>query len=126
VTPGAEIVIDAGDLRPGLHLNMLGADGPGKSEASVGAVSSCALFCDEWQQASHGGELTAAVEAGLVTRDQVTELGAVLAGEAAGRPGPDAVTLFDSTGLAIQDLAVAAAALEAWRDGRVEAQTVHL
>jgi ornithine cyclodeaminase/alanine dehydrogenase-like protein (mu-crystallin family) len=126
VTPGAEIVVDAGDLRPGLHLNMLGADAAGKSEASVGAVASCALFCDEWQQASHGGELTAAIEAGLVTREQVTELGAVLAGEAFGRPGPEAVTLFDSTGLAIQDLAVAAAALEAWRDGRVEAQSVTL
>jgi len=126
VTPGAEIVIDAGDLRPGLHLNMLGADGPGKSEASVGAVASCALFCDEWEQASHGGELTAAIEAGLVAREQVTDLGAVLAGEAPGRPGPAAVTLFDSTGLAIQDLAVAAAALEAWREGRVEGQSVTL
>jgi ornithine cyclodeaminase/alanine dehydrogenase-like protein (mu-crystallin family) len=126
VTPGAEIVIDAGDLRPGLHLNMLGADGPGKSEASAGAVASCALFCDEWEQASHGGELTAAVQAGLVSREQVTELGAVLAGDAPGRPGPEAVTLFDSTGLAIQDLAIASAALEAWRAGRVEAQTVVL
>jgi alanine dehydrogenase len=126
ITPGAEIVVDAGDLRPGLHLNMLGADGPGKAEASVGAVASCALFCDEWEQASHGGELTGAVQAGLVGRERVTELGAVLAGDAQGRPGPDAVTLFDSTGLAIQDLAVAAAALEAWREGRVEAQTVML
>lgn len=126
VTPGAEVVIDAGDLRPGLHLNMLGADGSGKAEASIGAVASCALFCDEWQQASHGGELTGAVEAGLVTREQVTELGGVLAGAAPGRPGPEAVTLFDSTGLAIQDLAVARAALAAWRDGRVAAQTVTL
>jgi ornithine cyclodeaminase/alanine dehydrogenase-like protein (mu-crystallin family) len=126
VTPGAEIVVDAGDLRPGLHLNMLGADGPGKAEASVGAVGSCVLFCDEWEQASHGGELTAAVQAGVVTREQVTELGAVLAGDAAGRPEPEAVTLFDSTGLAIQDLAIAAAALEALRAGRVEAQTVTL
>ena len=126
VTPGEEIVVDAGNLRPGLHLNMLGADGPGKSEASVGAVASCALFCDEWEQASHGGELTAAVAAGLVDRQQVTELGAVLAGDAPGRPGPEAATLFDSTGLAVQDLAVAAAALEAWRDGRARAQTVVL
>jgi alanine dehydrogenase len=126
VTPGEEIVVDAGNLRPGLHLNMLGADGPGKSEASVGAVASCALFCDEWEQASHGGELTAAIAAGLVDRQQVTELGAVLAGDAAGRPGPEAVTMFDSTGLAVQDLAVAAAALDAWRDGRAEAQTVVL
>jgi len=126
VTPGEEIVIDAGDLRPGLHLNMLGADGPGKAEASVGAVASCALFCDEWEQASHGGELTGAVSAGLVSRDRVRELGAVLAGAAPGRPGPESVTLFDSTGLAIQDLAVAAAAFEAWREGRVPAQTVTL
>ena len=126
ITPGHEVVVEAGDLRAGLHLNMLGADGPGKAEATVSAVASCALFCDEWAQASHGGELTGAIEAGLVDRGRVGELGAVLAGDTPGRPGPEAVTLFDSTGLAIQDLAVAAAALEAWRDGRVSAQTVRL
>ena len=126
VTPGNEIVIDIGSLHAGLHLNMLGADGPGKAEASVGAVASCALFCDEWEQASHGGELTGAVAAGLVAREQVTELGAVLAGSSPGRTGPEAVTLFDSTGLAIQDLAVASAAFAAWEDNRVRAQTVRL
>jgi alanine dehydrogenase len=129
VTPGAEVVIDVGDLRAGLHLNMLGADGPGKAEATVGAVASCSLFCDEWHQASHGGELTGAITAGLVARDEVTELGAVLAGEAAGRVGGTeytAVTLFDSTGLAIQDLAVARAAYDAWRDGTVVAQEITL
>ncbi len=126
VTPGTSPVVDLGDLRPGLHLNMLGADGPGKAEATVEAVASCALFCDEWEQASHGGELTGAVRAGLVKRGRVTELGAVLAGETPGRPDPDAVTLFDSTGLAIQDLAVAGSAFEAWREGSVEAQSVRL
>ena len=126
VTPGAEVVVDTGDLRPGQHYNMLGADGPGKAEATISAVAACELFCDEWAQASHGGELTGAVEEGLVTRDRVTDLGAVLAGEASGRTAPEATTLFDSTGLAIQDLAIAAAAVEAWRAGRVEAQTVRL
>jgi alanine dehydrogenase len=126
VTPGHEPILDAGDLRPGVHLNMLGADGPGKAEATVDAVSRCALFCDEWAQASHGGELTGAVAAGRVTRDAVTDLGAVLAGVAPGRPGVDSVTLFDSTGLAIQDLAVAIAAHDAWRDGRVAAQKIAL
>ena len=86
VTPGAEPVVDVGDLSPGLHLNMLGADGPGKAEATVAAVIACSLFCDEWAQASHGGELTGAVEQGLVTRDVVTDLGAVLAGRRAGAP----------------------------------------
>jgi alanine dehydrogenase len=126
ITPGHEHVVEAGDLHPGLHLNMLGADGPGKAEATPAAVASCRLFCDEWEQASHGGELTGAVEAGLVRREQVTDLGAVLAGDAPGRPGPDAVTLFDSTGLAIQDLAVARAAYEAWRANGVDAATIAL
>ena len=63
-----------------------------------------------WEQASYGGELTGAVEAGLIRREDVTELGAVLTGAAPGRQQPDDVTLFDSTGLAIQDLAIAKAA----------------
>jgi alanine dehydrogenase len=126
VTPGHEVVVRAGDLRPGLHLNMLGADGPGKAEAEPEAVAQAELFCDEWEQASHGGELTGAVEAGLVTRGQVTELGEVLTGSHRGRSAPDGVTLFDSTGLAIQDLALCLALLEAHRAGRVRADTVRL
>jgi len=126
VTPGHEPVVGAGDLHPGLHLNMLGADGPGKAEATIEAIERCALFCDEWAQASHGGELTGAVEAGVVAREQVTDLGAVLAGAAPGRAGADGVTLFDSTGLAIQDLAIAIAAHAAWSAGRVEAQQLTL
>jgi ornithine cyclodeaminase/alanine dehydrogenase-like protein (mu-crystallin family) len=126
VTPGSEPVVRAADLRPGLHLSMLGADGPGKAEAEPEAVARAELFCDEWTQASHGGELTGAVEAGLVTRDRVTELGAVLTGAAPGRSAPEAVTLFDSTGLAIQDLALCIALLEAHDGGRVKAATVRL
>jgi ornithine cyclodeaminase/alanine dehydrogenase-like protein (mu-crystallin family) len=126
VTPGHRLVLDVDDLHLGLHLNMLGADGAGKAEATVDAVASCSLYCDEWEQASHGGELTGAVNAGVVARERVTELGAVLAGAAPGRPSPEAVTLFDSTGLAIQDLAIARAALAAWRTGRLSAQTVRL
>ena len=103
---------------------MLGADGPGKAEATPDAVASCALFCDEWEQASHGGELTGAVQKSLVSRENVKELGAVLAGDVRGRRDPREVTLFDSTGLAIQDLAVSQAALEAYREGRVRAQIV--
>ncbi len=126
ITPGAEPVVTKPDLRPGLHLNMLGADGSGKAEATVDAVAACALFCDEWAQASHGGELTGAVTAGLISRERVTELGAVLSHEAPGRQDEREVTLFDSTGLAIQDLAIARAALTAWREGRVNAQSVRL
>jgi ornithine cyclodeaminase/alanine dehydrogenase-like protein (mu-crystallin family) len=64
------------------------------------------------EQASHNGELVHAVEAGSLARDQVTELGDVLAMEAEGRRSEDEITTFDSTSLAIQDLAIALAALE--------------
>jgi alanine dehydrogenase len=126
VTPGHEPVVFEGDLRPGLHLNMLGADGPGKADAEPAAVARCELFCDEWQQASHGGELTGAVATGLVDRAGVRELGGVLTGEAPGRANPDATTLFDSTGLAIQDLALCLALLDAHRSGRLHAKGVRL
>ena len=112
VTPGDEPVVRASDLRPGMHLSMLGADAAGKAESEVEAVTQCVLFCDEWEQASHGGELTGAVRAGAISRDEVTELGAVMTGEAPGRPSDDAITLFDSTGLAIQDLAICHALIE--------------
>jgi ornithine cyclodeaminase/alanine dehydrogenase-like protein (mu-crystallin family) len=126
VTPGAEPVIRSSEVRPGVHLNMLGADGPGKAEAEVEAVARCELFCDEWEQASHGGELTGAIAAGAISREQVTELGDVLTGAAPGRSSPEAATLFDSTGLAIQDLAICLAVLEAHRAGRVRAAEVLL
>jgi ornithine cyclodeaminase/alanine dehydrogenase-like protein (mu-crystallin family) len=111
VTPGREILFPPGSLRSGQHVSLMGADGPGKAEIAVEEIARARLFCDDWEQASHGGELAAAVEAGLVARDGVTELGRVLAGEAEGRRADDEITLFDSTGLAIQDLAIAKAAL---------------
>jgi ornithine cyclodeaminase/alanine dehydrogenase-like protein (mu-crystallin family) len=126
VTPGHEPVIATADLRPGLHLNMLGADGPGKAEAEVEAVARCHAFCDEWEQASHGGELTGAIEAGLVTQGDVTELGEVLTGMSPGRGSDEEVTLFDSTGLAIQDLAICHAVLQAHDAGAVKPATVRL
>ena len=85
----------------------MGADGPGKAEVAVEELARATVFCDDWEQASHGGELAAAVEAGVVRREDVTQLGDVLAGDAEGRTSDDEITLFDSTGLAIQDLAIA-------------------
>ncbi len=110
VTPGKEVLFPAGSLRDGQHVSMMGADGPGKAEVAVAELERADLFCDDWEQASHGGELAAGVVAGVVTRDRVTELGRVLAGEAEGRRSAEDITLFDSTGLAIQDLAIAIAA----------------
>ena len=112
VTPGKEILLAEGSLRAGQHVSLMGADGPGKAEIEVGEIARAKIFCDEWAQASHGGELAAAVEAGVLGRADVTELGLVLTGDAPGRRADDEITLFDSTGLAIQDLAIAIAAFE--------------
>jgi alanine dehydrogenase len=112
VTPGREVVFAEGSLRPGQHVSLMGADGPGKAEIAVRELERVRVFCDDWEQASHNGDLAHAVEAGRLGRSDVTQLGDVLAGAAAGRRGDDEITVFDSTGLAIQDLAIALAALE--------------
>jgi ornithine cyclodeaminase/alanine dehydrogenase-like protein (mu-crystallin family) len=132
VTPGREVLYGADSLRAGQHVSLMGADGPGKAEVAVEELRRARLFCDDreqtsshgasqarvrlfvddWEQASHGGEIARAVGAGILGRGDVVELGTVLTGEAPGRRSPDDVTLFDSTGLAIQDLAVTLAALE--------------
>jgi ornithine cyclodeaminase/alanine dehydrogenase-like protein (mu-crystallin family) len=112
----------------------MGADGPGKSEIAVEELARVRVFCDDWEQASrsgtldpearvrlfaddweqasHNGDLAHAVESGKITCDDVTQLGDVLAGTASGRRSPADITIFDSTGLAIQDLAIALAAIE--------------
>src|SRR6266704_3652625 len=103
----------------------MGADGPGKAEIAVEELARVRVFCDDWEQvdtngigprgriyaddweqASHNGDLVHAVEAGALTR------GDVIIGTAEGRQTNQDITVFDSTGLAIQDLAVALAALE--------------
>jgi len=112
VTPGGEVLLPAGSLRPGQHVSLMGADGPGKAEIAVAELARGRAFCDDWEQASHGGELAAAVEAGAIVRDDVTQIGDVLNGTADGRRSSEDITLFDSTGLALQDLAVALVALE--------------
>jgi alanine dehydrogenase len=112
VTPGHEPLFEPGSLRARQHVSLMGADGPGKAEIAVEELVRTHVFCDDWEQASHNGELAHALEAGALERGQVTELGAVLAGDADGRRTDDEITTFDSTGLAIQDLAIALAALE--------------
>jgi ornithine cyclodeaminase/alanine dehydrogenase-like protein (mu-crystallin family) len=112
VTPGHEILLPEGSLHPGQHVSLMGADGPGKAEIAVAELARTRVFCDDWEQASHNGELVHAVEAGAIARADATELGTVLAGLTPGRESPDDITSFDSTGLAIQDLAIALAAME--------------
>jgi alanine dehydrogenase len=116
VTPGRDVLFAEGALRPGQHVSLMGADGPGKAEIAAAELARVRTFCDDWEQASHNGELAHPLEARLLTRGDVTELGAVLTGAAVGRRSADEATAFDSTGLAIQDLAIAIAALARVRE----------
>jgi alanine dehydrogenase len=124
VTPGHEVLLPAGTLRAGQHVSLMGADGPGKAEIAVEELVRTRVFCDDWEQASHNGELVHAVEAGALRREDVSELGAVLDGRAEGRRSAEEITTFDSTGLAIQDLAIALAAME--RADELELATIDL
>jgi alanine dehydrogenase len=126
ITPGDRPVIRGRDLRAGQHLAVLGADAHGKAEVESEALRRCRLFCDEWEQAAGGGELSGPVSRGEISRADVTQLGDVLARRAKGRGSPEEVTLFDSTGLAIQDLGIATAAFAAWESGAVEGELVAL
>ena len=124
VTPGREVVLPEGCLQPGQHASLMGADGPGKSEIDVAELARVRVFCDDWEQASHNGDLVHAVEAGVLDRADTTQLGDVLAGIAEGRRSEQEITVFDSTGLAIQDLAIALAAAE--RVGELDLPTIEL
>jgi ornithine cyclodeaminase/alanine dehydrogenase-like protein (mu-crystallin family) len=116
VTPGHEVLFDESSLRPGQHVSLMGADGPGKSEIAPAELARVRTFCDDWEQASHGGELVYAVEQGLLEQSDVGLIGDVVAGLTPGRADDAEITAFDSTGLAIQDLAIALAALAAVDD----------
>jgi ornithine cyclodeaminase/alanine dehydrogenase-like protein (mu-crystallin family) len=124
MTPGHEVLLPPGSLASGQHVSLMGADGPGKAEIAVEELVRTRVFCDDWEQASHNGELAHAVEAGAIARAQVTELGDVLAGQVPGRQAENDITTFDSTGLAIQDLAIALAAME--RAGELDPPTMEL
>jgi ornithine cyclodeaminase len=97
-------------VRPGTHVSAMGADQPGKQELDTALLAGAALFADVPAQAVSIGECEAAFKAGLVAAERITPIGAVLNG-AAGRTSPDQVTVYDSSGMALQDLAVASLAL---------------
>jgi alanine dehydrogenase len=112
VTPGREILFEHGTLHAGQHVSLMGADGSGKAEIAVDELVRARVVCDEWAQASHNGDIARAVEQGILRRRDVAELGRILVGEEDGRRDEHEITLFDSTGLAVQDLAVALAVYE--------------
>jgi ornithine cyclodeaminase/alanine dehydrogenase-like protein (mu-crystallin family) len=105
-TTAREPLFDAEHVRPGTHISAMGADSGGKQELPTGLYDNAALFCDLPEQSRTIGEFQHVPGADL------TPLGAVLSEQAPGRRSPEEITIFDSSGFALQDLTLAAALLD--------------
>jgi alanine dehydrogenase len=107
-TPVRDPIVKAAWLKAGCHVNAIGADAPGKEELEPEALLRARVFIDDWEQASHSGEINVPLAQGVLRREDICgTLGDVVAGHTAGRRHEGDITLFDSTGLAIQDIATA-------------------
>lgn len=109
VTSSFAPILRATQVRPGTHLACMGTDTKGKQEVEAELLARATVFTDEVAQSTTIGEAQHAVGAGLIRTDQIMEIGAVLNGTHPGRTTADQITLFDGTGVALQDLAVASA-----------------
>lgn len=107
VTPSQKPILTRDCVRPGTHISAMGADTKGKQELDPALVCAARLFVDEVAQAVSIGECQHAFAQGLIQETDLTPLGAVLAGIALGRRSDEDITVFDGTGVALQDLVVA-------------------
>ncbi len=109
ITNAAEPLFDGEWLQPGAHINAAGSNRANAREIDTRTVQRADLVAiDYWEQGQvEAGDLITPIEEGVITWDAVIELGQVVAGQAAGRPDNDAITLFESLGIAIEDVAVA-------------------
>ena len=106
-------------VSPGTHINAIGADAPGKQEIIADILKKAKVVIDDWTQAAHSGEINVPLKRKQISKKHVYgQLGAIIAGEKNGRTSDDEITLFDSTGLAIQDITCAWVVYSALRKKR--------
>ena len=119
LTPVHTPIVKRDWIGHGVHINALGADAAGKQELEVDILRDAVIVVDDWEQATHSGEINVAMAAADLRPEHVRgTLGAILDGALPGRSDDEEITIFDSTGLAIQDTAVAKAVYaRAVRDG---------
>jgi alanine dehydrogenase len=104
-TPVRNPILKAEFLRPGAHVNAIGADAPGKQELEIELLKRARIVVDNWQQASHAGEINVAVSKKMIGNEDIYgDIGEIVSGSKIGRDSSDLITVFDSTGLAIQDI----------------------
>jgi alanine dehydrogenase len=116
ITSSFEAILQDAHIRPGTHLACMGTDTKGKQEVAPEILARATVFTDEVAQSISIGEAQHAIAAGLLREGAIVELGAVIVGSHPGRVSADQITLFDGTGVGLQDLAVAARAVELARE----------
>jgi alanine dehydrogenase len=107
-TPSRQPIVMNDMVSPGTHFNCIGADAPGKEELDPAILKRAKIVIDDWEQASHGGEINVPLSQGIITKSDVwAEIGEIVAGLKPGRQKLDEITIFTSTGLAVQDAVTA-------------------
>ncbi len=90
----------------GMHINAIGADAPGKQELDPQILTHAKIVVDDVEQAIHGGEINVPLSEGVIARGDIyADIGEVVTGKKPGRASREEITIFDSTGLAVQDIA---------------------
>lgn len=119
-TPSRQPIVKREWIKSGTHINAIGADASGKEELDPEILKSAKIVIDDWDQASHSGEINVPVKQGIITQENIyAGLGDIVAGKKPGRTSADEITIFDSTGLGLQDLYTAAAVLKIARRQKI-------
>jgi alanine dehydrogenase len=107
-TPSRKPLVMDDMVSLGTHFNCIGADAPGKEELDPTILKRAKIVVDDWEQASHSGEINVPLSHGIISKENVwAEIGEIVAGLKPGREKPDEITVFTSTGLAVQDAVTA-------------------
>ncbi|UWQ65104.1 ornithine cyclodeaminase family protein (plasmid) [Leisingera caerulea] len=112
ITSSFDAILKAGQVSPGTHIACMGTDTKGKQEVDPQLLVAADVFTDEVAQSISIGEAQHAVAQGLIQESDVAQIGAVINGTNPGRTSDDQITLFDGTGVGLQDLAVAASVVD--------------
>jgi alanine dehydrogenase len=107
-TPSTQPIVKNEWISEGMHINAIGSDAPGKEELDPEILKRAKIVVDDIEQAWHSGEINVPAAKGIISKaDIYAELGEIIVGKKVGRESDEEITIFDSTGLAIQDLATA-------------------
>ena len=107
-TPSRKPLLKLKWLKKDTHINAIGADAQGKQELDIDILKKAKVVVDAWEQAAHSGEINVGIKKKMLSKKDIyADIGEIVSGKSEGRSNKDEITVFDSTGLAIQDVAIA-------------------